>query len=216
MKKIYLLLLIFIITGCTDNEIDSFTNTINDSLDTMLKEPEYVDTNPIKVGLYQNNKLVHDLNINFKDRTDIAVFNVFFTNKDKLESNNIKDNFNKYFNEYKDINDYKIGFYVEFEANGKKYENLHLNPETQHKLNPYLYLYLYDAVHQKGRYSHLTMNDINDDTIYTTIKLYMHLNSKEITSPITFSVFTYKDDNDFINGKYRGNSIYTITLNNKN
>ena len=214
MKKIIILILTFIVLGCSNAEIDNFTNTINESLETVLKEEEYVDTNPIKVGLYQNGKLVHDLNIKYQDRTDIAVFNIFYTNEEKLESTNIKTNWNKYYKEYENIDDYKIGFYVKLEANGEIYENLLLNPKNQHKLHPYLYLYLYDAIHQKGRYSHLTMDDIKDDTIYTTIKLYMHQNSKEVNS-ISLSVFTYKDENDFIDNKYRGNSIYTININNK-
>ena len=215
MKKILLLTLIILLFGCTKYEIESFSNTINDSLINTFEEPVYVDTNPIKVGLYMEKKLVKELNVKFKDRTDIAVFDVYYTNEEKLDSSNTKTNWNKYYKEYENIDDYKIGFYVSFKANGKEYESLHLNPKTQHKLHPYLYLYLYDAVHQTGRYSHLTMNDIKDNTIYTTIKLYMHLNSNEIESPITFSVFTYKDDNDFIEGKYRGNSIYTIQINNK-
>ena len=43
----------------------------------------------------------------------------------------------------------------------------------------------------------------------------MHLQSKDIISPITLTVFTYKDDNDFIDGHYRGNSYHTITIENK-
>ena len=60
------------------------------------------------------------------------------------------------------------------------------------------------------------MDDVKDDTIYSSIKLYLHKQSIEITSPITLTVFTYKDDNDFIDGHYRGNSKYSITINNKN
>ena len=216
MKKMIILLLLFISLGCTNTEIDSFSNTINESIDNMVQEPSYVDTNPIKVGLYQNGKLVHDMNINYQDRTDIAVFNIVYSNEEDLGSTNLKDNWNKYYKQYENIDDYKIGFYIELEENGKKYDNLLLNPSNQHKLDPYLYLYLYDGIHQTGRYSHLTMKDIKDDTIYTTIKLYMHLNSKDVTSPITISVFTYKDDNDFLDGKYRGNSIYTVKMNKKN
>lgn len=215
MKKILLLTLIFILIGCTNNEISSFSDAINDSLTKSFEKPEYVDTNPIKVGLYNDKNLVKDFSIKYKDRTDIAVFDIYYTNEEKLDSSNIKTNWNKYYKKYENIDDYKIGFYVSFKANGTEYESLHLNPKTQHKLDPYLYLYLYDAIHQTGRYSHLTMNDIKDNTIYTTIKLYMHLKSNEIKSPITFSVFTYKDDNDFVDGKYRGNSIYTIHINNK-
>ncbi len=215
MKKIILLTLIFISLGCSNSEINDFTNTINDSLNNMYEKPKYIDNNPIKVGLYQKGKLVKDYSVKYQDRTDIAVYDIYYTNEEKLDSTNIKTNWNKYYKNYENIDDYKIGFYVSFTANNKEYENLLLNPQNQHKLHPYLYLYLYDGVHQTGKYSHLTMNDIKDNTIYTTIKLYMHLKSNEITSPITFSVFTYKDENDFIDGKYHGNSIYTIQISKK-
>ena len=215
MKKVLLLILLILAIGCTRNDIDNFTNTVNDALTSTYEKSEYIDNNPIKVGLYQKNKLVKELNVKYKDRTDIAVFDVYYTNEETLDSSNTKVNWNKYYKEYENIDEYKIELYESFKANGNEYENLHLNPQTQHKLHPYLYLYLYDAVHQTGRYSHLTMNDIKDNTIYTTIKLFLLSKSNEIESPITFSVFTYKDENDFIDGKYRGNSIYTIQINNK-
>ena len=91
-----------------------------------------------------------------------------------------------------------------------------LNPKNQHKIYPYLYAYLYDDIHSSGYYSHVAMEDVKDDTIYSSIKLYLHNNSEEITSPITLTVFTYKDDNEFLDGHYRGNSKYTITIYNKN
>ena len=59
------------------------------------------------------------------------------------------------------------------------------------------------------------MEEVKDDTIYSSIKLYLHKQINEITSPITLTVFTYKDDSDFVDGHYRGNSKYTITINNK-
>ncbi len=216
MKKFILCILttIFLTIGCTNEEVNNFTNIIGDSLNNM-KTPDYVDTNPIKIGLYQNSKLVKELHTNFQDKKDIAVLNIFYSNDENLDSNNLKSNWNKYYKQYENIDNYKIGFYVTFKANDKEYENLLLDPSNQHKLHPYLYLYLYDGIHQTGRYSHLKKEDISDETIYTTIKLYMHLNSNEITSPITLSVFTYKDENDFLNNKYRGNSIYTIKIFNK-
>ena len=53
------------------------------------------------------------------------------------------------------------------------------------------------------------------DTVFSSIKLYLHNKTNEITSPITLTAFTYKDDNDFLDGHYRGNSKYTITIYNK-
>ena len=43
----------------------------------------------------------------------------------------------------------------------------------------------------------------------------MHKKSSDIISPITLTVFTYKDDDDFKDGYYRGNSFYTVEIENK-
>ena len=110
---------------------------------------------------------------------------------------------------------YKIGFEIDVDINGERQENIMLNPKNQHKIYPTLYAYLYDDIHNSGHYSHVTMDTLKDNTIYSSIKLYLHNKTNEITSPITLTVFTYKDDNDFIDGHYRGKSKYTITINNK-
>ncbi len=217
MKKILFILIFLLLTGCSNEnkeEIKRIDELINDPKEEEVI-PQYVDTNPIKVGLYKNGKLVKEYNTKFQDRKDIAVFDIVYSNLDDLGSTNLKNNWYKYYNEYTDIKEYKTGFYLSFETSEKKYESLIKDPSKQHDLHPYLYYYLYDGVHATGRYSHLEMKDLKEDTIYASIKLYMHLESKDIISPITLTVFTYKDDNDFIDGHYRGNSYYTITIENK-
>ena len=217
MKKILFILIFLLLTGCSNEnkeEIKRIDELINDPKEEEVI-PQYVDTNPIKVGLYKNGKLVKEYNTKFQDRKDIAVFDIVYSNLDDLGSTNLKNNWYKYYNEYTDIKEYKTGFYLSFETSEKKYESLIKDPSKQHDLHPYLYYYLYDGVHATGRYSHLEMKDLKEDTIYASIKLYMHLESKDIISPVTLTVFTYKDDNDFIDGIYRGNSKYTITIYNK-
>ena len=204
--------------GCAkedDEEIKRIEQLINHPQEEEKEEPQYVDTNPIKVGLYKNNKLVHEYNKKFQDRTDIAIFNILFTNNENLGQGNMKTLWKKYYSEYEAIDDYKIGFEIKFKVNDQEQENIMLNPNNQHKLHPYLYAYLYDDIHSSGHYSHITMDKVNDNTIYSSIKLYLHQKTNEITSPITLTVFTYKDDNDFLDGHYRGNSKYTITIYNK-
>lgn len=217
MKKILFILIFLLLTGCSNEnkeEIKRIDELINDPKEEEVI-PQYVDTNPIKVGLYKNGKLVKEYNTKFQDRKDIAVFDIVYSNLDDLGSTNLKNNWYKYYNEYTDIKEYKTGFYLSFETSEKKYESLIKDPSKQHDLHPYLYYYLYDGVHATGRYSHLEMKDLKEDTIYASIKLYMHLESKDIISPVTLTVFTYKDDNDFIDGHYRGNSYYTVTIENK-
>ncbi len=205
--------------GCAkedQEEIERISDLINNPTPEVTEEPKYVDTNPIKVGIYKDYKLVHEYNTKFKDQTDIAIFNIIFSDEEKIAKNkDFKNTWKKYFNQYEDIDEYKIGFEIDVDINGERQENIMLNPKNQHKIYPTLYAYLYDDIHNSGYYSHVTMDTLKDNTIYSSIKLYLHKETKNITSPITLTVFTYKDDNDFIDGHYRGNSKYTITINNK-
>ena len=221
MKKILLIMMIFFLFGCEkedQDEINRIEKLINDPEPTITVEPTptYVDDNPIKVGIYKDYKLLTEYNKKFTNQTDIAIFNVIFSNEEKVtKEGNFKKTWQKYYNQYEDINEYKIGFEIAVDINGERQENVMLNPKNQHKIYPYLYAYLYDDIHNSGSYSHVTMDTLKDNTIYSSIKLYLHNKTNEITSPITLTVFTYKDDNDFIDGHYRGNSKYTITINNK-
>ena len=103
-------------------------------------------------------ELVTNISTTFTNQKDIATFNIVFTNEKDLKSTNLKNNWNKYYQKYENIDKYKIGFLIEMEANGKKLENLVLDPSSQHKLDPYLYVYLYDGIHQKdgAKYTHLS------------------------------------------------------------
>ena len=160
--------------------------------------------------------ILHDYNKKFKSGSDIAIFNILFTNEEKVTKNgNFKNTWKKYYDQYEDIKDYKIGFELSVDINGETQTNLLLNPKNQHKIYPYLYAYTYDDIHNSGYYSHVTMDTLKDDTVFSSIKLYLHNKTNEITSPITLTAFTYKDDNDFLDGHYRGNSKYTITIYNK-
>ncbi len=210
-------MLLIIAIGCTKEEEVVMTPTPSSTI-TPEPTPKYVDDNPITVGIYYKNKLVHEYNGKFKDNKDLAVFDIVYTNEENLGNGSFKSFWNKYYQQYENIDQYKIGFYMEFQADGKKETNLILDPSAKYVTSPYIYIYLYDAVHQKdgARYTHLDMKDVKDNTIYSTIKLYMCEQTKKITSPITLTVFTYKDANDFDeDNNYRGNSSYTITIYNK-
>ena len=85
-------------------------------------------------------------------------------------------------------------------------------------MTPYLYIYLYDDVNQASGtyYNHLEPSDMKDNTIYSSIKLFLAQEGIKITSPITMTVFTYDTEDDITeDNHYRGNSSYTITINTK-
>ena len=218
MKKyIVLLLMAFLLTGC-GKKVENTIIEVDDQEDEPQKVVEtYVDDNPIKVGLYMNGKKVSEYTNRFMDDKDIASFDVYFTDLDDVGSSNTKSNFKKYYNNYENIDNYKIGFFVSFDTKDKHYEKVVLDPDVEFALAPCIYLYLYDDVHQSDGawYSHITKNDYNDETVFSSIKLYMAEKSSEITSDITVSVFTYDDMDDFDeNGYYRGNSIHTAIIKN--
>lgn len=218
-KKIILIFIIILLTGCT-NKLDN-----KNKVDVKIIEPDiieptvppYVDDNPITVGLYQNGYLVSNIDTPFYDKTDITSVDVYFTNEEYTGSTWTKYNFNKYYANYENIEKYKIGFFVSFTADGEKHECTLLDPSIMFVFNPYIFIYMYDDVHQADGafYSHLEMSDVKDDTIYSSIKL-TGIETANIESPITLTVFTYDGDEDFdSDGNYRGNSKYTITINRK-
>lgn len=216
MKKIILFITIFLIlTGCEDRN-DNSIKEIN--LDETIKTNTYVDNNPIKVALYEDNHIIKSYSTTLANFKEIAVFNIYYTNKEKLDSTNIKYNYQKYYNEYDNIENYKTGFYISFEAEGKKIEQLALDPTSKHAMTPYLYIYLYDDINQVPGtfYSHLEPEDMKDNTIISSIKLFLAQEGEKITSPITLTVFTYDSDDDFTkDNHYRGISSYTIKIETK-
>ena len=136
MKKIILLFSIFLIlTGCEDKDAKTIQEI---DLDETIKINEYVDNNPIKVALYEDNHIVKSYSTTLDNFKEIAVFNIYYTNKEKLDSTNIKYNYQKYYNEYDNIDNYKTGFYISFEAAGKKIEQIELDSKSKNAINRYL------------------------------------------------------------------------------
>lgn len=221
MKKYLLLLFILLISGCSfyvKNEKVENTNvtTLQEDVITLPEEPVYVDDNPIVVGLYQNGKLINDINVLIKDRTDIASFDVFFTNEENVGGTNSKKIFSKYASNYENIDKYKIGFSISFSVGDELINETITGPKDMYILAPYVFVYLYDDIHQPDGawYSHVEEDDVKEDTIYSSIKLFGAESATSISSPIKLTVFTYDTDDDFDKGGiYRGNSKYSIILN---
>lgn len=215
MKKIIIILTILIfICGCNkDSSNDIEKNTIKEDITPIQ---EYIDDNPIKIGIYDGNKLVKDYETNFIPKTDLAVFNILYTNEEIIDYNSTKINWKKFYDTYNNIEKYKTGFYISFEADGKLHEKTILDSNNTYVFDPYMFIYLYDDVNQPDNtwYSHVEPNEENENTIFSSIKIYL-VDSDFITSPITLTVFTYDSDDDFDEEcKYRGNSSYTIHISN--
>ena len=106
MKIITLVLLLFL-TGCSKenivNEVKGVENT--------LKAENYVDNNPIEIGLYQNINGVYKIQKEFissmKSLKDIGVFSIILSNQEE-ERGRIKNLYASYGSNYENFSNYKI------------------------------------------------------------------------------------------------------------
>ena len=234
MKKFILLFILLIIIPLSifsyqyfSNQKDNLENNPNIKIDNLKPnlneiENEYIDDNPITIGLYKyynrntNRELIHEYSTTWNYYNDISSFEVFFTNESFISGNYFQDTFKYYLDNYNNIDNYKIGFHISFLTNEKEFNRTILHPNDTEEFFPYLEVYLYDDYHrEKGVwYSHTTEADYTDETLLTSIKLTTGKKINEIISDITVTCFSY-DSNDFdANNNYLGNSKHTIIVKN--
>ena len=223
MKKIYLLIIIFLLTACSKNEtitekqeIENNTNIIEE------QKEEYIDNNEVKLGLflYDNNyrnkeRLEDTYYADFIPGRDIGSFEVFLTDDKIVNGTSFKNVWNNYYNKYQNIENHKIGFNIKFVLkDGTHYNSNYFGPDI-YKFSDYFFTYLYDDINQKDGviYSHL--EEMKENTLLTSIKITAINNIDKVDSFI-LSAFTYDTEDDFDNeGNYRGNSIYVIRIKRK-
>ncbi len=213
MKKIALLTFLFaFIVGCSNGSNQVYENIDTNYIEDNQKQ-EYIDENPIQIGIYENDYTLVKNYVTTKENFKDLIFSVYYTNEENLGNRNQKYNWNKFYSQYTNIENYKIGFSFSFYVGEEKIEKNILGPDI-YCFEPYFYVYLYDDINQQDGvfYSHLEENDVDDDTIFSSIKIYL-VDVYKITSPIEFTAFTYDDYDDFDSyGKYRGKSKYTINI----
>ena len=220
MKKIYLIILIILLTACTSvNTNNSKEQSLEKESIVEEKEEKYVDNNTVKLSLflydgnYKNKSRLEDAYYtDFINGKDIGSFEVFLTDDEVVNGTTFKNTWNTYYTTYDNIENHKIGFNIKFILkDGTHYNANYFEPDT-YKFGKYFYTYLYDDIHQKDGtyYSHL--EEINEKTLLTSIKIYAVDKIEEVDSFI-LSAFTYDTEDDFDNeGNYRGNSIYVIRI----
>ena len=212
MKKIIAFLLVILLLGCSN------TKTKKEDIEELepieVEKEIYVDNNPIVVGIYDtNNKLVTNYYSSKTWYIDL-VFTTYYTNDPVVSGGSTKNIWYKYYNNYSNINKYRIGYNITFNAGDEVISKNILNVTDEYVFNPYFYIYLYDDIHQADGawYSHITKEQDSDNTMYTSMKLYL-VRPERITSPITITAFTYDSDDFDSNGNYRGNSKYQMQIN---
>ena len=222
MRKILLLLIIFLM-GCTPKEDINNEEKIlenNDISKEEIVEEQYIDDNPIKLGLYlytgsyNNKEKLSTYETPFVSGSDIGSFEVFFTDEEVINGNSFKSLFNSYYDKYVGIDNYKIGYNIEFTLSDGTVNKFNLLEPNTYLYGDYFYTYLYDDIHVNDGefYSHL--ESINDDTLITSIKIYAVDKIDEVDK-IKLTVFTYDNDDFDEEGNYKGTSKYSINIINK-
>lgn len=184
----------------------------------------YIDTNPIKIGLYiarngAKELVTEEYYTSFKAEGIMGIFYAVATGDEKISSSKYSTVWNEYWKKYNDYEKYKIGYNISFKMkDGTNVDQIILNPDDAYLMYPEIQFYLYDDINLKPgqRYYHVTKETVTDKTIYSSIKLVGDTETVNIDGDIALEVFTYdgKEDFDPNTGKYRGNSRYSITIKN--
>ena len=93
MKYIIIFILVITLTGCKSKELKNSKKI--DNVEEKIAKPEdknYKDENPIKVGLYQNNKKVHEVTYKKANHVEIGTYNAFYTDLETLPNDSVKNN----------------------------------------------------------------------------------------------------------------------------
>lgn len=186
------ILIIGLLSGCQENRL-SVKEVGSHSLKKIV-EPKVEEKIP--VGLYLANSgtksLVSSYTSPLTIYKDIVSLEVFYTNSPSLEGEqvNLWNQYNK-----KDSN-YKIGYIIEYKVEDSEVRQVIYSPHDTEAIFNDIQVYLYDDIHQdKKVYSHVTNDDYNKDTVFTSIKLTASTNIDKVSSPITLKVFVYDDKN---------------------
>lgn len=205
-----------------NTEISSNVNTTDKPKIGEPQSPEYIDKNPIKLGIYRydDNKriLLTESSNKWTYHKDIDVFNVIYTQKQEIEPIKTGECFAKYLEEYsEEALKYRIGFHVKFETEDNIFDKTILSPKDVEEFFDILEIYLYDGYHREKNewYSHTTEEEFTKDTIFTAIKFTAGKNIAKITSNIELTAFSYIPEDLDENNNYKGNSKYSIIITKK-
>ena len=214
MKRLILLFsLVLVLTGCKSKKENI---EIIEPIET-VEEEKYVDLNNTVIGLYKEKgnklELIHEYKTNIKSGKDVGIFQIYPSKDETVILNNGFGN--SFYNSWiavPNYNNLKIGFNVKYKLTTG--EQVSYNILDYNVIYRELYNYLYDdyANRNKSWYSHIEEKDYNENTLFTSIKLYGST-VDNIDSKITLTVFTYDTLDDFDeNNEYRGNSSYSIEI----
>lgn len=220
MKK-GICLLLFILLLCWCSKVEKKVLPKEEKKEEAVSEVEvYKDLNNTPISFYQlkGNSLtkISNLSGSYNALDDIGLFQIYPSNEEKITLNSsFASSFYEEYSKYRERLNIKIGFSIDFSLDtGEEISYFILTPGNTMDHWEYIMGYLYDDyINQgKGFYSHIEMSDYSDTTLFTALKLQCGAYIDKIKSPIHLTVFTYDSEDDFLDGKYRGNSSSTITI----
>lgn len=221
MKQFKILIFILLLTGCSlVNNKEKEVHDIPKNDEEEKPKEEYIDNNPIKLGLfpasnnYHNKEVIEDTYYaNFNSMEDIGSFEVFLTDDKTIDGTDFKNTWKKYYDNYENIDNYKVGFNITYTLKDGTIEGGNFLEPDIYRYGDYFYVYLYDDVNApNGFYSHL--EEMEDNTILSSIKIFA-VTSIDKVEDITLTAFTYDEDDFDTNNNYRGNSKYSIKIKRK-
>lgn len=179
------------------------------------------EIHPDIVGLYipvgdgtANRQLVTEFRAPRAAKTDIDCFEVIASRYTLLEGSSFTSIWKDAWNRHENTENAKIGFHIEFPLeNGETVSKTMLKPSDSAEFFEYLEIYMYDDINQAGGwYTHLDDDDMNEDTIISSIKLHCGDRIDEV-GDITLTAFIYDGDDCFdAQDSYIGFVLHTITI----
>lgn len=226
MKRYILLVIVcLLMVGCDNEDKNNTKDFKNDKINVDVKIDdtyEYVDDNPIGLGMYiytnswTDRRLTDEYSTDWTLNVDLCSLEVYFTNDLSIPGTNQKQIWNTYYSNYSDIDNYRIGYEIKFTTNEGEISKTILSPNDVSDIYDYMQIYLYDDINQNnGWYDHVDSDEYDKNTMLTSIKLTGSTKTHEIISDITLTAFTYdisnNDDFDY-NNNYRGISKFSTVI----
>lgn len=224
MKKVsklfIILILLVFMCGCEKEERIEEKKEDKEIKEEVIEEKvidTYKDLNNTPIGIYllKGNTLVKQNSITITPTPfkDVALFQLFPSSEETVVLNS---GFGQaYHDEWIKYNNIKLGFNFKYTTNsGDSYSYNILSPYDMYTNDSFLMSYIYDDYVNmgKGWYSHLESDQYNQNSLFTSFKVQQSKSTGDINSKIQLSVFTYDSEDDFLEGEYRGNSIYTMNI----
>lgn len=147
-------------------------------------------------------------------KKDIDCFEILASNAIRVEGSSFSAMWTDAWNSHGDVQNARIGFRIAFTlADGTRIAQTIRKPSDAKSFYDYLEVYLYDDIHTGGGwYTHLEDENINEETVITSIKLTSGSKIAEV-GDISLTAFIYNSDECFdANGNYIGDVQQTLII----